>query len=69
MVQYDSRACVLEPRARVVHLRNGYSVVEWQVLGKLPLASALEERRCWCNGCNKVLSGSHLLLHGYLAHS
>ena len=42
VVQYDSRARVLEPRARIGHLRNGYSVVEGQVLGKLSLALALE---------------------------
>ena len=44
VVQYDANTHALEPRARIVHLRNGYSVVpiEEQVLAKLPLVFALE---------------------------
>ena len=42
VLQYNSKARMLEPRARVVHLRNGYSVLVYDVLGKLPLAQAIQ---------------------------
>ena len=42
VVQYNSKTRALEPRARIVHLRNGYSVQEGLPLGKIPLALALE---------------------------
>ena len=41
VLQYNAKTHMLEPRARIGHLRNGYSVLEG-VLGKLPLASALQ---------------------------
>ena len=41
VVQYDPETRVLEPRARIVHLRNGYSMQDGIPLGKIPLPLAL----------------------------
>ena len=43
VVQYNPKTHMLEPRARIVHLRNGYSVQEGLIQGKIPLAQALSE--------------------------
>ena len=40
VVQYNPKTRTLEPRAHIVHSRNGYSVQEGLIQGKIPLAQA-----------------------------
>ena len=42
VVQYNPKTRALEPRARIVHLRNGYSVQEGNLQAKIPVPVALE---------------------------
>ena len=42
VVQYNAKTLTLEPRTRIVHLQNGYSVQKQEPLSKIPLALALE---------------------------
>ena len=42
VVQYNPETRMLEPRARIIHLRNGYSVQDGIPLGKIPVTLALE---------------------------
>ena len=42
VVQYNPKTRMLDPRARIVHLRNGYSVQEWNPQAKIPLLWALQ---------------------------
>ena len=42
VVQYNPKTRMLDPRARIAHLRNGYSVQEWHPQAKIPLLWALQ---------------------------